>query len=148
MVGRSSVPLLMSTVADNRKRQLAICIINPKFEPSYWGHDFALPLLPGSKRCWTVTGALPALAGLTPECHSIELWDENVEPVDFERLRRFDVIGLTGMIVQRERMREILMGIRDLPAVKVIGGPYVSVQPDAFGDLCDVRFLGEAEGTW
>src|SRR3954447_22234128 len=110
---RSRFRRVMSTVIHKGKRQLSICIINPKFEPSYWGHDFALPLLPGSKRCWTVTGALPALAGLVPEGHSVELWDENVERVDFARLRRFDVIGVTGMIVQRERMREILMGIRD-----------------------------------
>jgi hypothetical protein len=31
-------------------RKLSICLINPRFEPSYWGFDFALPLYPGDKR--------------------------------------------------------------------------------------------------
>ena len=129
-------------------RKLSICIINPKFEPSFWGHDFALPLLPGDKRCWTVTGALPALAGLVPDGHDVTLLDENVESLDLNLLRRFDVIGLTGMIVQGNRMREILEGLKEVPAVIAVGGPYVSVQPEAFEQLCDVRFLGEAEVTW
>ena len=89
-------------------RPLAVCLINPKFEPSFWGYDFALPLMPGDKRCWVVTGALPALAALAPPHCTVELLDENVEPIDFESLRRFDVIGVTGMVVQGGRMREIL----------------------------------------
>ena len=28
-------------------KRLKICLINPKFEPSYWGFDYALPLYPG-----------------------------------------------------------------------------------------------------
>ena len=30
-------------------KRLRICLINPKFEPSYWGFDYALPLYPGKK---------------------------------------------------------------------------------------------------
>jgi hypothetical protein len=59
-------------------RRLSICLINPKFEPSFWGFDFALPLMPGDKRCWVVTGALPALAALAPPNCDVELFDENV----------------------------------------------------------------------
>src|SRR5437764_1165718 len=61
------------------RRTLSICIINPKFEPSYWGFDYALPLYPGDKRSTMMTGALPALAGLVPAGHRIVLLDENVE---------------------------------------------------------------------
>ncbi len=129
-------------------RRLSICIINPRYEPSYWGFDFALPLTPGNKRYSNVTGALPALAALTPPHCDITLLDENVEPIDFRALERYDVIGVTGMIVQGARMREILLELAKLPATVVVGGPYVSVSEATFAGLCDVRFIGEAEETW
>ena len=61
-------------------KRLKICLINPKFEPSYWGFDYALPLYPGKKRSSMVTGALAHLAGLVP-AHDVRLVDENVEEI-------------------------------------------------------------------
>src|SRR5579884_2716492 len=72
-------------------RRLSICLINPKFELSFWGYDFVLPMMPGDKRCYAVTAALPALAALAPPDCAVELIDENVEPIDFAKLERFDV---------------------------------------------------------
>ena len=129
-------------------RPLLVCIINPRYEPSFWGFDYALPLLPGNKRYSNVTGALPAVAALAPAFCDVELLDENVEPIDFEALRRFDVIGVTGMIVQAQRMREILIELKKLPATIAVGGAYVSVAEEYFDGYCDVRFVGEAEETW
>lgn len=129
-------------------RRLSVCIVNPRFVPSYWGFDFALPLMPGDRRCWVVTGALPALAALAPPHCDVVVLDENVEDIDFERLRGFDVVGVTGMIVQRERMREILVRLRGGRAVVAVGGPYASVAEEAFEGLCDAIFVGEAEETW
>src|SRR5579859_391728 len=93
---------------------LSVCIINPRFEPSYWGFDYALPLYPGGKRCTMISGALPTLAGLVPAGHDVTLLDENVESIDFESLRRFDIVGVTGMNVQKKRMKEILLRLREL----------------------------------
>jgi radical SAM superfamily enzyme YgiQ (UPF0313 family) len=97
-------------------------------------------------------GALVSVAALVPPEHEVVIIDENVEPIDFDRLQRFDVIGVTGMIVQSERMCEILRQLRALPAVIAVGGPFVSVSEGVskgtFEDLCDVRFVGEAEETW
>ena len=128
--------------------RLSVCLINPRFEPSFWGFDFALPLMPGQKRCWVVTGALPALAALVPENCDVELIDENVEALDFDNLERFDVIGVTGMIVQGRRMFEILDRLQGVRGRVVVGGPYVSVAESLFEDVSDVRFVGEAEETW
>jgi radical SAM superfamily enzyme YgiQ (UPF0313 family) len=129
-------------------RRLSVGIVNPKFEPSYWGFDYALPHMAGDKRCWVVTGALPALASLAPAHCDVVLFDENVEALDFDRLRQFDVVGVTGMIVQRERMLEILERLRGGRATVVAGGPYVSVAADSFEGRCDAMFIGEAEQTW
>ncbi|MEL6887847.1 MAG: radical SAM protein [Pseudomonadota bacterium] len=129
-------------------KALSICLISPRFEPSFWGREYALPLLPGDKRAWMVAGGLPLLAALVPVPHSVTLIDEAVEPIDFEALKSFDVIGLTGMIVQRDRMREILLDLRDHDAQVIVGGPYASIDEGFFDGLCDAIFVGEADTTW
>ncbi|HEY2881280.1 MAG TPA: hypothetical protein VGJ15_02575, partial [Pirellulales bacterium] len=128
-------------------RKLSICLINPRFEPSYWGFDYALPMYPGDKRSTMISGSLPAVAGLCGD-HHVVLVDENVEEIDFEAMREFDIVGVTGMNVQQNRTREILLRLRELKVFTVVGGPFVSVKEDFFDGLCDVKFIGEAETTW
>jgi hypothetical protein len=60
------------------------------------------------------------------------LLDENLEPLDFAALARFDVIGVTGMNVQKVRMREILIHLKVIDACVVVGGAYATVDPDYF----------------
>jgi radical SAM superfamily enzyme YgiQ (UPF0313 family) len=128
-------------------RRLSICLINPRFEPSYWGFDFALPLYPGDKRSTMISGSLTAVAGLCGD-HDVYLLDENVEEIDWESLRNYDLVGVTGMNVQKTRTRQILLRLRELKIFTVVGGPFVSVQEEFFEGLCDVTFVGEAETTW
>jgi radical SAM superfamily enzyme YgiQ (UPF0313 family) len=131
-------------------RRLSICIINPRSQPSYWTWDFGMPFygLGRKPRYSMANGALVALAALVPPEHEVVILDENVETIDFESLRRFDVIGVTGMVVQAERMCEILRRLRGLSAVVVAGGPFVTLSEATFEGLCDVLFVGEAEETW
>jgi len=128
-------------------RRLSICLINPRFEPSYWGFDFALPLYPGDKRSTMISGSLTAIAGLCGD-HEVCLLDENVEDIDWESLRQYDLVGVTGMNVQKARTRQILLRLRELGIFTVVGGPFISVQEDFFDGLCDAKFIGEAETTW
>ncbi|AMV36189.1 B12-binding domain-containing radical SAM protein [Planctomyces sp. SH-PL62] len=123
-----------------------ICLINPRFQTSFWGLNHAMPLL-GKKSNMPVL-ALPVLAGLTPPEHEIVLIDENIEEIDFDALDSFDIVGLTGMTVQRDRMREILGELHARGIFTIVGGPWVSVVEGAFEGLVDVVFVGEAEETW
>ncbi len=154
----ATVPLMMSTplpvttpqpvaTIGPLPRRLSICLINPRFEPSYWGFDFALPLYPGDKRSTMISGSLTSVAGLCGE-HDVYLLDENVEEIDWESLRGYDLVGVTGMNVQKMRTRQILLKLREMKIFTVVGGPFVSVQEDFFEGLCDVTFVGEAETTW
>jgi radical SAM superfamily enzyme YgiQ (UPF0313 family) len=133
--------------AASQGRRLSICLINPRFEPSYWGFDFALPLYPGNKRSTMVSGSLTAVAGLCGD-HDVTIVDENVEEIDWQSLRKFDIVGVTGMNVQKVRTRQILAKLRELQVFTVVGGPFVSVQEEFFEGLCDAIFVGEAETTW
>ena len=123
-----------------------IVLINPRFEISYWGMEHALPFV--GKRANLPVACLPLLAALTPGEHTVTLIDENVEAIDWERCQRADIVGLTGMSVQRFRMKEILTELKQRGCFCVAGGPWVTVQEDYFGDLLDVIFVGEAEETW
>ncbi len=128
-------------------RKLSICLINPRFEPSYWGFQYALPLYPGDKRSTMISGSLPTVAALCGD-HDVDVLDENVEEIDWESLRCYDLVGVTGMNVQKTRIRDILLRLRELNIFTVVGGPLVSVQEQFFADLCNVVFIGEAETTW
>ena len=123
-----------------------ILLINPRFEVSYWGLEHALPLI--GKRANMPLASLPLLAALTPAGHSVTLVDENIEDIDFDRCARADMVGLTGMVVQRGRMREILTELKRRRVFVVVGGPWVTVKEDDFDGLADVVFIGEAEQTW
>ena len=121
-----------------------IVFINPRFEVSYWGMEHALPLL--GKRANLPVACLPLLAALTPAEHTVTLIDENVEAIDFERCARADIVGVTGMSVQRFRMREILAELKRRGVFTVVGGPLVTVQEDYFEGLADVDLRRRGRG--
>jgi radical SAM superfamily enzyme YgiQ (UPF0313 family) len=123
-----------------------IVLLNPRFELSYWGLQHTLPLV--GKRCLQPTAGLPLLAALTPDDHCVTIVDENVEPIDYDRVAMADIVGLTGMNVQRDRMLEILRELKARDVFTVIGGPWVTVQEDYFDGLADAIFVGEADATW
>jgi len=123
-----------------------IVLINPRFEVSYWGLEHAMPLF--GKRATMPVASLPLLAALTPGEHTVTLIDENVQAIDWQRVAKADIVGVTGMIVQRFRMKEILERLKELGRFVVVGGPWVTVQEDYFGELADAIFVGEAEETW
>jgi hypothetical protein len=77
-----------------------IVLINPRFEPSFWGMEHALPIF--DKKGNIPVDSLPLLAALTPPDLHVTLIDENVEPLDFDQLARADLVGLTGILVERE----------------------------------------------
>ena len=123
-----------------------IVLINPRFNPSYWGMNYALPFLGGEALLPVIN--LPLLAALTPPGHEITIIDENVQLIDFDLCARADIVGITGMNVQRVRMHAILDELKARGVFTVIGGPWVTVYPSDFGDQPDAIFIGEAEETW
>ena len=72
---------------------LKIYVIAPKNPESFWTFDRILPSL--GKRCVFPNLALPTVAALTPAPHEVVLCDENVEPIDFDRVARADIVGVS-----------------------------------------------------
>jgi radical SAM superfamily enzyme YgiQ (UPF0313 family) len=123
-----------------------IVLINPRFYPTYWGLDYALPMF--RKQALLPPMNLALLAALTPPGHTVSIIDENVEEIDFDRCSRADIVGVTGMAVQRGRMREIVIELKRRGVFTVLGGPWATVSPEDLGPLADAIFIGEAEQTW
>lgn len=123
---------------------MRIHLITPKNPPSFWTYDGILPTL--GKRCIFPNLSMPTVAGLTPPGHEVTICDENVEEIDWDV--EADVYGVTGYIVHKRRMHEIVDELRRRGRFVVVGGPYVSLCPEEWRGRCDVLFVDEAEETW
>jgi radical SAM superfamily enzyme YgiQ (UPF0313 family) len=123
---------------------MKIYLVTPRNPASFWTYDRILPAL--GKKCIFPNLSMPTVAGLTPGEHEVVICDENVEAIDFDT--DADVVGVTGYIVHRERMREIVDGFRRRGRFVVVGGPHASLCPEDWQGRCDVLFVGEAEETW
>ncbi len=123
---------------------MKICLIAPRNPESFWTFDRIRPSL--GKRCVFPNLSLPTVAGLTPPGHELVLLDENVEPIDFDV--DADIVGVTGYVVHKKRILEIVAEFRRRGKFVVVGGPYATLCPEELRGHVDTIFVGEAEYTW
>ena len=123
---------------------MKIYLIAPKNPESFWTFDRILSSL--KKKCVFPNLSLPTVAGLTPSEHEVVLCDENVEGIDFDS--DADIIGITGYVIHKKRIFEIIQAFRRRGKFIVAGGPFASLCPEELRDKVDVLFVDEAEYTW
>ena len=123
---------------------MRIHLVTPKNPPSFWTYDPILRTL--GKRCLCPNLSMPTVAGLTPREHEVTVCDENVEEIDFDV--DADLVGVTGYLVHRKRMLEIIEGFRRRGRFVVVGGPFATLSPELLRGEAHVTFVGEAEETW
>ena len=119
-----------------------IVLINPRFEVSYWGLEYALPFI--GKRSQSPGGMPTAPGGLRPE-RTRSRWSTKTSSRSIWIGARADYRG------RHRHERAAIPYERDPHASSRRrgssrgGGPWVTVQEDYFGDLADTIFIGEAE---
>jgi radical SAM superfamily enzyme YgiQ (UPF0313 family) len=123
---------------------MRILLLTPRNPRNFWTFDGTLPFI--DKDCLLPNLSMPTLAGLTPREHEVVLVDENLESIDFDASA--DIIGVTGYIVHKKRMLEIVQEFHKRGRFVAVGGPYASLCPEDFRGRCDALFVGEAEETW
>jgi radical SAM superfamily enzyme YgiQ (UPF0313 family) len=123
---------------------MKIHLVTPKNPASFWTYDEILPAL--DSRCIFPNLSMPTVAGLTPREHEVTLCDENVAEIDFDV--EADIVGVTGYIIHKERMFEIIDEFRRRGRFVVVGGPFASLCPEELRGHCDVLFVDESEETW
>jgi len=121
----------------------SLYLINPRpANPSYfgaeafahWGYDPAQAI---------ADLATATVAALAPEDWRVTICEEYVEPIDFDV--DADFIGITGKVIQGERMIEVADAFRRRGKTVIIGGPHASLSPASVRDHCDVLVIGELE---
>ena len=123
----------------------SIYLVSPAADaPTYFGAEVFAGW--GAAPAAFVAGAtLPTVAALVPEGWGIRLCDEQVATADADPPEA--VVGLTGMVTQWRRLRELALGYRERGRTVVVGGPLATLSPELVRPWCDVLVRGEAEGV-
>ena len=116
-----------------------VVLIHPGREGLIWGRAAGVPY------------TLMRLASLVPDEIPVEIWDENLAPID-HRLRQLgphDLVGITAKTLAIESARRFAdiahqAGVQTV----VVGGPHATLLPDEVATWADVVVTGEAYRTW
>lgn len=86
------------------------------------------------------------VSALTPKDIEVEIIDENIERIDFEK--GVDLVGITAMTASAPRAYEIADTFRKKGVPVVMGGIHVTALPQEAAQHADAVVIGEAEGSW
>ncbi|HEY0599530.1 radical SAM protein [Brevundimonas sp.] len=106
----------------------------------HWDADFA-GIEGGVTRVAPV--AIATVAAMAPPGIEVVLHDEALDPVDFDAPA--DYVGITANVSQARSAIDIAAGFRARGTPVIIGGPHITLDPEAFEGACDVAVTGEFE---
>lgn len=121
----------------------SLYLINPRLTtPSYFGAEAFAHW--GYRTAHAIADlATSTVAALAPRDWKVTICEEHVEPIDFDV--DADFVGLTGKVIQVQRMIEVAAEFRRRGKTVIIGGPHASLDPDAVRRHCDILLVGELE---
>ncbi len=125
---------------------LLIVPCKDKEEREFFDFRFVAKFIGMKRGFWGIPLAVPTVAAITPSDVEVEIVDENVEEIDFDKA--CDVVGITVMTLQATRAYEIADEFRRRKKLVILGGVHVSMLPDEALKHADSVFIGEAEGRW
>ncbi len=124
---------------------MRIKLITPAFHSRYfWDFQKIAKLLDHKSN--NLLLALPTVAALTPEKHTIELIDDAVREIDYDA--PVDLVGVTAMTCYVNRAFEIADEFRKRGVPVVMGGPHATLAPYEALEHVDSVVIGEAENVW
>ena len=94
---------------------------------------------------------LMRLASLVPDDIAVEIWDENLEPLEekISQLGPHDLVGITSKTLAIETAeRYTHLAHQAGVQVVAVGGAHATLAPDDVARWADVVFTGEAYFTW
>ncbi|HVP52338.1 MAG TPA: radical SAM protein [Terriglobales bacterium] len=117
-------------------------LVYPEWPDTYWSFKHALPF-EGKRSAYPPLGLL-TIASLLPGHWKKRLIDTNVKPLTDSDLRWADVVMLSGMLVHRREILEVLGRCRARGVRTVVGGPITS-SVEELPLAADHVVVGEAE---
>jgi len=91
---------------------------------------------------------LMRLASMVPSDIPVEIWDENLGPLNYARLNPRTLVGISSMTVTIEGAQKIATRVRQQGSKVVVGGVHATLVPDEITPWADVVVVGEAYRTW
>jgi radical SAM superfamily enzyme YgiQ (UPF0313 family) len=91
---------------------------------------------------------LMRLASMVPNDIPVEIWDENLGPLNYARLNPRTLVGISSMTVTIEGAEKIAAQVRQRGCKVVLGGVHATLVPDEVAQWADVVVVGEAYRTW
>ena len=129
-----------------------IALISPK--SNFLGHNKELQKLwlksdyiSTYRKEWSgCTASLALIAALTPIKHNTDIYDENIESINFSH--EYDLVGISCMTQQATRAYQIANKFRNMGIKVVMGGIHPSTIPEESINYADSIVIGEAENVW
>jgi radical SAM superfamily enzyme YgiQ (UPF0313 family) len=119
-----------------------VLMVYPEWPETYWSFKHALPFT-GKRSAYPPLGVI-TMASLLPKCWNKRLVDTNVRPLTDADLDWADVAMLSGMLIHKREVLNILARCRARKLRTVIGGPITS-SVEELADYADHVVVGEAE---
>ena len=123
-----------------KSRRRVLCVF-PRYARSFGTLHHAYPLMGGVRAFMPPQGLLLITASL-PKEWDVRFVDENMEPATDADFEWADAVLVSGMHVQRDRIREVNDRAHRFGCVTVLGGPSVSASPEWYPDF-DILHVGE-----
>lgn len=121
-------------------------LINPKFPPSFWSSEEQLKFM--RAKAVTPPLGLITVAAMLPKGWDVRLVDLEITPFSELDLDWPDIVMISGMLIQRENMLELIKAAKSKNKTVVVGGPYATSVPHEILEAgCDMLVRGEAENT-
>lgn len=128
-----------------------ICFINPKWnicmDPEFnefWRASVTPNLIRNTYSGFGLS--ILVLAALTPKEYDIEIIDENLQPVDFDK--HYDLVAVTCCTHQATRAYEISKKFQSKNIKTVLGGIHPTVCSEEASQHADSVVVGEGEESW
>lgn len=120
-----------------------VLMVWPRFPSSFWNFDGILDLVP-IKTNQPPLGLL-TVAALCPSNWALRLIDRSFEDLRDADILWADLVMVSGMRVQKEDIRDILLRVRAFGKRTMIGGPFASSEPGLLLGLADHVVVGEPD---
>ncbi len=119
-------------------------LVYPEYPATFWSFKYALKFI--RKKAALPPLGLLTIGAMLPEEWPKKLVDENVKKLTDRDLAWADLVFISGMVLQRESAREVIMRCKKSKLKIVAGGPLFTSECDQFEEV-DHFILNEAELT-
>jgi len=103
---------------------MKVLLVNPQFPNTYWSFRHAL-WFEGKRAAFPPLGLL-TVSAMLPESWERRLIDMNIQPLKTRDIEWADIVLATGMLVQKDALRQVVDRCRARGKRVAIGGPYVT----------------------